>query len=172
MLWTTLALAGLGELVSAPAAAPTLVFHPPVLVGQAGAKAFGYADEGMAIGQHLWAPREHAGGPPWSNAPEHYTSSDGGTTWTTAPTTMPHPGSPITINTGDSEWPIRDLGHQLGFETEHAYPVGEHVRTFRSLNYTTYYGVKDGQWRWRQVNETGAWWGGGRGGGAGQGWGS
>ena len=103
MILRLIALGKLASAPSAPAPAPTLSFHPPVLVGLAGPKAFGYADEGMAIGQHLWAPREHAGGPPWSNAPEQFTSSNGGTTWSTAPPTMPRPGSPITIRTGDSE---------------------------------------------------------------------
>eukprot|EP01051_Picozoa_sp_SAG22_P005506 SAG22_NODE_329_length_12249_cov_27.341646_1_plen_364_part_00 len=137
------------------APAPRLSFSPPVLVVGSGPKGVGYADQGFALDStHLWSPREHADGPPWSSGPAQFVSSTAGATWQPAPSAMPMIGSPITIQVEhDSEWLVRDLGQQLGWQNTFV-PLKRYSK-FASVGHTTYYRVDaSGQWRWKQVNET------------------
>ena len=136
----------------------SLTFEPPVLVARAGPKAFGYADQGFAVDEaHIWAPREAEGGPPWSNAPEIYVTNDAGARWQPAPSGMPFMGSPIVIRVDDrpgAPFPVRDLGQRFGWEVAQ-YGVGKRVSRFTpKQNYTTYFGVANGKWQWKRVNES------------------
>ena len=137
---------------------PRLLFSPPTLIHQAGPKAFAYSDEGFALDQqHIWVPRESDSGPPFSDAPVQYVTADGGRHWRAAPDAMPFIGSPVTVTVDPSpgaEWPVRDLGQRLGWEVN-GYPPGQRISKFvAEKNWTTHYGYKDGEWRWKTVNET------------------
>lgn len=137
---------------------PSLRFSAPVMVLSSGPKGVGYADQGFSLDeQHLWAPREHAGGLPWSSGPSQYVSSDAGATWKPAPVDMPMIGSPFVIRvnaTPGAAWPVRDLGQKMGWQIDDGWQKGQRLSVFRSVGHTTHYGVQNQRWRWKQVNET------------------